>query len=145
MRLLCASNSEGQAVKPSHLSAILEAYRPDLEPYRDIYRHLHSEPELSNQECNTASFVSNHLTRLGYEVIVGIGGTGVAGVLRNGNGRTILLRSELDALPVLEETGLPYASKKCMKDESGKSVPVMQAHRPHRPSSSLSYGLPVPF
>lgn len=80
---------------------------PGLEDY---YRDLHRHPELSLQEHRTAAKLAERLTTAGYETVDGIGGTGVAGLLRNGDGPTVLLRADMDALPVLEETGLPYAS-----------------------------------
>jgi len=76
----------------------------------DLYRDLHSHPELSHQEHRTAGLVAERLTSAGYEVITGIGGTGVVGVLTNGDGPGVLLRADMDALPVTEDTGLPYAS-----------------------------------
>lgn len=81
---------------------------PDLE---DFYRDLHRRPELSGQEHRTAARLAERLKKAGYETAEGIGGTGVAGVLRNGDGPVVLLRADMDALPVQEETGLPYASE----------------------------------
>ena len=75
-----------------------------------LYRDLHQHPELSSQEHRTAGIVAQWLTDLGLEVIEGIGGTGVVGILRNGPGGTVLMRADLDALPVTEDTALPYAS-----------------------------------
>ena len=76
----------------------------------DFYRHLHQHPELSHEEHNTAAEVAKRLASFGYQVHEGIGGTGVVGVLHNGDGPTVLLRADMDALPVKEQTGLPYAS-----------------------------------
>lgn len=76
----------------------------------DLYRDLHRHPELSGQEHRTAARLAERLTEAGYETVDGIGGTGVVGMLRNGDGPTVLLRGDMDALPVAEETGLPYAS-----------------------------------
>ena len=76
----------------------------------DLYRDLHRNPELSLREHRTAARFAERLTKAGYETAEGIGGTGVAGVLRNGDGPTVLLRADMDALPVQEETGLSYAS-----------------------------------
>ena len=76
----------------------------------DLYKDLHSHPELSHEEHRTAGLVADRLTSAGYEVITGVGGTGVVGVLRNGDGPSVLLRADMDALPVTEDTGLPYAS-----------------------------------
>ncbi|PAZ14129.1 amidohydrolase [Streptomyces sp. SA15] len=77
----------------------------------DFYRDLHRHPELSFREHRTAAKLTERLTRAGYETAEGIGGTGVAGLLRNGDGPTVLLRADMDALPVQELTGLPYASE----------------------------------
>ncbi|MFE5790896.1 amidohydrolase [Rhodococcus erythropolis] len=76
----------------------------------ELYRDLHSHPELSFEEIRTAAIAAAELRAAGFDVLEGIGTTGVVGVLRNGNGPTVLLRADMDALPVLEETGLPYAS-----------------------------------
>ena len=76
----------------------------------DLYKDLHSHPELSHQEHRTAGLVAERLTSAGFEVTTGVGGTGVVGVLRNGDGPGVLLRADMDALPVTEDTGLPYAS-----------------------------------
>ncbi|MGW5279250.1 amidohydrolase [Streptomyces collinus] len=80
---------------------------PDLE---DFYRDLHRHPELSLREHRTAGKLAGRLRAAGFETAEGVGGTGVAGVLRRGEGPTVLLRADMDALPVREETGLPYAS-----------------------------------
>jgi amidohydrolase len=93
----------------------------------DLYRHLHQHPELSRQEHHTAAEVANRLGSFGYQVHEGIGGTGVVGVLHNGNGPTVLLRADMDALPVEERTGLPYASTLTARDLDGNDVPVMHA------------------
>jgi amidohydrolase len=97
-------------------------------PHLDsLYLDLHRNPELSSREEKTAARLAEELRRLGYEVTTGVGGTGVVGVLRNGKGPTVLLRTEMDALPVEEKTGLPYASHVTAPDPSGKIVPVMHA------------------
>lgn len=93
----------------------------------DFYRHLHQHPELSHQETETAAAVSERLTSDGYEVTAGVGGTGVIGFLRNGEGPTVLLRADMDALPVKEATGLRYASTVTATDDQGATVPVMHA------------------
>lgn len=97
---------------------------PDL---AELYRDLHAHPELSYQEHRTAAAAAGRLTALGYDVTTGIGGTGVVGLLRNGTGPVVLLRADMDALPVQEETGLPYASKVWAVDRDGHHVPVMHA------------------
>ena len=112
--------------------AELLADKPDLTAYETLYKHLHSHPELSLQEKQTAATIASHLKslNLGYELHTSIGGHGLAGVLANddGSGPTVLLRADIDALPVLEMTGLPYACKVTMKDVSdGIDKPVMHA------------------
>src|SRR5689334_16805059 len=85
----------------------------------DLYRGLHREPELSGQETKTAAIVAGVLRDAGYEVHDGIGTTGVVGVLKNGDGPTVLVRADMDGLPMQEETGLPYASTAQATDSSG--------------------------
>ena len=92
-----------------------------------LYQDLHRHPELSFAENRTAASVAERLTRYGYDVTTGVGRTGVVGLLRNGAGPTILLRADMDALPVLEETGLPYASTARGVDPDGHDVPLMHA------------------
>jgi len=92
-----------------------------------LYIDLHKNPELSMKEQRTSARMADELSKLGYEVTAGVGGTGVVGVLRNGKGPTVLLRTELDALPVEEKTGLPYASTATGVNPQGQTVPVMHA------------------
>lgn len=92
-----------------------------------LYRDLHQNPELSSQETKTAAKLAAGLRTLGFEVTTGVGGTGFVGVLKNGAGPTVMLRTELDALPVTEATGLPFASKVRVKDATGAEVSVMHA------------------
>jgi amidohydrolase len=107
-----------------HLVAVIAQLLPDLET---LYKDLHSKPELSMQERRTAGLAAGRLRANGFEVTDGIGKTGVVGLLRNGEGPTVMLRADMDALPVKEETGLPYASTITATDNDGKSVPVMHA------------------
>jgi amidohydrolase len=93
----------------------------------DFYRDLHQHPELSHQEKRTATAVAGRLRDDGYDVHEGVGGTGVVAVLRGGEGPTVLLRADMDALPVREQTGLAYASTVTATDEDGDQVPVMHA------------------
>ena len=93
----------------------------------DFYRNLHQNPELSHQEQQTAAAVAARLRDGGFDVHEGIGGTGVVGILRNGDGPSVLLRADMDALPVREQTGLPYASSVTATDPDGNEVPVMHA------------------
>src|SRR5579872_5754825 len=92
-----------------------------------LYLDLHQHPELSSHETETAAKLASSLRRAGYEVTEHVGGTGIVAVIKNGAGPTIMLRTELDALPVEEKTGLPYASKVHTKDNAGRDVPVMHA------------------
>lgn len=94
---------------------------------RALYVDLHEHPELSTHEVQTATKLASSLRRAGYEVTEHVGGTGIVAVLKNGAGPTVMLRTELDALPVEEKTGLPYASKVHTKDDAGRDVPVMHA------------------
>ncbi|OBT69759.1 hypothetical protein VE03_00900 [Pseudogymnoascus sp. 23342-1-I1] len=100
---------------------------PPLDKYAAIYKDLHQHPELPCQESRTAAVVAGHLESLGYQVLRNIGGHGVVGILANGEGKTVLLRSELDALPVEEDTGLTYASKVEQVDSDGYTKRVMHA------------------
>jgi len=104
--------------------ANLDGLLPELET---IYQDIHSHPELSMQEERTAGVAADHLRALGYEVTTGVGKTGVVGLLHNSEGPTVMLRADMDALPVQEATGLPYASKTTASDSTGKIVPVMHA------------------
>ena len=92
-----------------------------------FYLDLHEHPELSSHETETAAKLAARLREFGYSVTEHVGGTGVVGVLNNGPGPVVMLRTELDALPVEEKTGLPYASKVHTKDDRGQDTPVMHA------------------
>jgi amidohydrolase len=93
----------------------------------NIFRDLHTRPELGFQEVQTAAVVAKELKDLGYETHTGIGKTGVVGILKNGPGPVVMFRSDMDALPVLEETGLDYASRATGAAANGSLVPVMHA------------------
>jgi hippurate hydrolase len=92
-----------------------------------LYLDLHQNPELSSHETQTAAKLAGKLRSIGYDVTEHVGGTGIVAILKNGNGPTVMLRTELDALPVEEKTGLPYASKVRTKDDAGRDVSVMHA------------------
>lgn len=111
------------------ISDIVSSHRPDLDKYIPLYKHFHTHPELSHLEMETAATVASKLDKLSsdFEIHTGIGGHGLAALLKNGNGQTVLLRADMDALPVKELTGLEYASKKTMKDTDGVEKPVMHA------------------
>ncbi|GAB4410488.1 MAG: amidohydrolase [Bacteroidia bacterium] len=107
--------------------ALACAQLPAGTPLDSLYRHLHRHPELSFHEAATAALLAAELRSLGYEVHEGIGGYGIVGVLRNGEGPVLMVRTDTDALPVVEETGLPYASRVQVADGTGRSVGVMHA------------------
>ena len=102
----------------------LKGLLADLE---NLYKDVHSHPELSMQENRTSAIAADHLRKEGFEVTTGVGKTGVVGLLRNGDGPTVMLRADMDALPVKEATGLPYASQVTATDSEGNTVPVMHA------------------
>ena len=106
------------------VSQYLDGQMPDL---LAAYKHFHANPELSLQELKTSARIAKVLKEAGYEVTSGVGGTGVVAVLENGAGPTILIRGDMDALPVVEQTGLPYASKVKLKADDGTMVGAMHA------------------
>lgn len=109
-------------------AATLLSYLDTIEPWHlDVYQDLHRHPELSFQEHRTAGLVGDRLDHLGYEVHGGLGGTGLVGILRSGDGPTVLARADMDALPVREATGLAYASTDTAADAAGHEIPVMHA------------------
>ena len=115
------------AVKPTSADPVLanlDGLLPDLEA---LYTDVHAHPELSMQETRTAGLAADRLRGAGYEVTTGVGKTGVVGLLRRGEAPTVMLRADMDALPVEEATGLPYASKARATDREGQTVPVMHA------------------
>lgn len=108
------------------VTAVLTGLAELMPGLSQTYQDLHRHPELSRQEVRTAALVAQRLTADGYEVTTGVGGTGVVGLLRNGAGPCVLLRADMDALPVEEQTGLPYASD-VTATLDGVVVPVMHA------------------
>ncbi len=117
---LGAAIANAQSPTPKEVDAVY----PDA---HTLYLDLHQNPELSGHETQTAAKLAARWRAAGYDVSEHVGGTGVVAILKNGPGPTIMLRTELDALPVEEKTGLPYASKVHAKDEAGHDVPVMHA------------------
>src|SRR5256885_1583027 len=114
------SASIPEAVRKNVEARVAEA-APGLEP---VYKHFHAHPELSLQEEKTSARLADELEQLGYKVTRRVGGYGVVGVLSNGNGPTVLVRTDMDALPVTEQTGVPYASAVKVTDEKGNTVGV---------------------
>lgn len=118
---LCAQN--GRNLFEEISSGIIQDYG-----YLDeLYKYLHSNPELSFHEGKTAARVADELRSLGFEVTTHVGGHGVVGIWKNGDGPTLMIRTDLDALPVVENTGVRYASKVRTKDDQGNEVGVMHA------------------
>jgi amidohydrolase len=103
------------------MEGFIDQLLPELE---EIYKDIHRNPELSMQEFRTAKIAADYLTKYKYEVSTGIGVTGVVGLMKNGEGPTVMLRADMDALPVTEATGLPYASTTIARDEEGIEVGV---------------------
>src|ERR1051325_6728461 len=108
----------------SPTAAEIDAYYPELQT---LYQDIHRNPELAFQEVQTAAKLAARLKALGFEVTTGVGRTGIVGLLKNGAGPTGMLRTELDALPVAEKTGAPFASTVTTKNLAGATVPVMHA------------------
>lgn len=103
------------------MDSYLDKLLPELE---EIYKDIHHNPELSMQEVRTAEIAADYLTRYQFEGTPEVGVTGVIGIMRNGDGPTVMLRADMDALPVAETTGLPYASTTVARDEEGIEVGV---------------------
>src|SRR5690606_22592271 len=116
------ASSLASAVEPAEIRKWAEN---ELETLVPLYRHLHAHPELSFHEKETAARLAEEWKKAGYEVTTGVGGHGVVALLKNGDGPTVMLRTDLDALPVVEQTGLAYASQVKVEDEQGKEVGVM--------------------
>lgn len=109
---------------PAPFEQQINANYPSVET---LYQDLHRNPELGFSEHQTAKKLAERAKALGYEVTTGVGGTGVVAILKNGPGPTVMLRTELDALPVQEKTSLPFASKVTAKNAAGDTIPVMHA------------------
>jgi amidohydrolase len=107
--------------------SILDGVAGMLDDLEALYKDVHSHPELSMQEQRTAGLAADRLEKAGYAVTTGVGTTGVVGLLENGDGPTVMLRADMDALPVQEQTGLSYASTVTAMDADGVETPVMHA------------------
>ncbi|MEM8771791.1 MAG: amidohydrolase [Pseudomonadota bacterium] len=122
---LAALPAFGQSIAETPLKdAIAADYKANLEP---LFKHFHANPELSHREFKTAARLAKEIRALGYDVTEGVGGTGVVAVMENGNGPTLLIRADMDGLPIKEDSGLPYASKATQEDIDGVVKPVMHA------------------
>lgn len=120
------ARSENGAVK-DRLALVDKKLDAEIDHLVALYQHLHSNPELSLMETKTAARLAEEMKKLGYEVTEKVGGNGIVAVMKNGPGPVVLIRTDLDALPITEQTGLAYASKVKMKDWNGNEVGVMHA------------------
>jgi hippurate hydrolase len=121
---LIGASAAGAASLPAPIATQLNANYPALETF---YQDLHRNPELGFNEHQTAAKLAERAKALGFEVTTGVGGTGVVAILKNGPGPVVMLRTEMDALPVQEKTSLPFASKVTAKNAAGETVSVMHA------------------
>ncbi|MFT7642933.1 MAG: amidohydrolase, partial [Pirellulaceae bacterium] len=110
-----------------HVTEIKTLLAGEYQSLDAIYKHFHSHPELSLEEKETAARLASELRAAGYQVTEKVGGHGVVAVLKNGDGPTVMVRADMDALPIVEMTGLPYASKVRARDKYGRDIGVMHA------------------
>ncbi|WP_017664072.1 amidohydrolase [Porphyrobacter sp. AAP82] len=130
MRMMAGVAGAGMlvlAAVPAQADALRDAVAAQMPALVDLYKDLHANPELSMQEVETASKLAARARALGLEVTVGVGKTGVVAVMRNGDGPVVMLRADMDGLPVIEQTGLAYASKKRAVPATGIETGVMHA------------------
>jgi amidohydrolase len=128
LALLCFTTFSARSQNASPVRDLVKSHVDQEYPNLfELYKNFHSHPELSFHEEKTSARLADELKRAGFEVTTGVGGYGVVAVLKNGSGPIVLVRSDLDALPVKEQTGLPYASTVTTKDDAGTEVPVMHA------------------
>ncbi len=113
--------------QPAHPAAIDTTIETELADLVKLYKHLHENPELSLQEAKTSAKMAEELKKAGFEVTAKIGGYGVVGMLKNGDGPMVLVRTDMDGLPIIEKTGLAYASKVRVRNKEGVEVGVMHA------------------
>jgi len=120
-----AAQQEARDAAPEPLRQAVEAdYEKNLEA---LFKHFHQNPELSTKEFKTAERIAKELKPLGYDVTTGVGGTGVVALMENGDGPTVMMRADMDGLPIKERSGLPYASEATQVDIDGEEKPVMHA------------------
>jgi hippurate hydrolase len=119
--------AKGKGAVVEQAPEINRRVQEDFDRLLALYKHIHTNPELSLQEEKTSARLAQELRELGFEVTEKVGGYGLVGVLKNGPGPTVLVRTDMDALPVVEQTGLPYASKVRARDRLGNDVGVMHA------------------
>jgi hippurate hydrolase len=125
--LLAAAVFAASLAAPAHADALRDAVAKDMPSLLTLYRDLHANPELSMQEVKTAAKLAAEAKRLGFDVATGVGKTGVVAVMKNGPGPVLLMRADMDGLPVVEQTGLPFASKVRATSAAGVESGVMHA------------------
>src|SRR3982751_779961 len=126
-KLLLAAVAAMSVTPPAAPPALSDAIRPDMPQLMTLYRDIHANPELSMQEVRTPAKLAAEMRKLGFEVTEHVGKTGVVAVMKNGPGPVLLIRADMDALPVTEQTGLPFASKVRAKTLDGVDTGVMHA------------------
>jgi hippurate hydrolase len=127
IRSIAAAAALSALTAPAHADALQDAIASDMPSLMALYRDLHANPELSMQEVATAAKLAAEARKLGFQVTTGVGKTGVVAVMRNGDGPVLLIRADMDALPVAEQTGLAFASKKRGTSRAGVESGVMHA------------------
>ena len=128
MRLVLGAALAAMTISiPAGAAELQDAIRSDMPRLMSLYRELHARPELSMQEVWTPARLAPEMRTLGFNVTEHVGKSGVVAVLRNGPGPVLMLRADMDALPIKEQTGLPYASKVMGKLPDGTATPVMHA------------------
>jgi hippurate hydrolase len=126
-KLLWLAAAAMTIASPAPAATLNQAIRADMPMLLELYRDLHAHPELSMEEVRTPALMAPKMRELGFEVTEHVGKTGVVAVMKNGPGPVLLIRADMDALPVKEETGLPFASKAIGKLPDGSETPVMHA------------------
>ncbi len=125
--LCLAMFGAGSVMANAEPVAIESAIKGDMPQLMELYKHLHANPELSGYEVETAKLLADKARKLGFEVTEKVGGTGVVAVMKNGPGPVVLIRADMDGLPVVEQTGLPFASKVTATTDDGVESGVMHA------------------
>ena len=127
IKFLASAAAVAMLAAPAEAATLSDAISADMPQLMTLYRDLHANPELSMQEVRTPAKLAVEARRLGFQVTEKVGKNGVVAVMKNGPGPVLLLRADIDALPVKEQTGLPFASKAMGKLPDGTDTPVMHA------------------
>jgi amidohydrolase len=126
-KLLWLAAAAMTATSPAAAATLSDSIQVDMPQLMELYRDIHAHPELSMQEVRTPALLAPQMRKLGFDVTEHVGKTGVVAVMKNGPGPVLLIRADMDALPVKEQTGLPFASKVMGKLPNGTETPVMHA------------------